>query len=170
VYGNEIEAGAGSSDSAGGEKAEGLVSVGDVMKRRRDQERIMRKTFLLLAVSFVLSVSTAAAKDKEMTGTIVSENSVPCGSEAKSKKQSVQMMCQEYVIRTDATDYHVRQEKEEHKALLPVNAPVELMLSKDKMKFKVNGKGYEMLVVSESAAPAGAPVAAPVAPAAAPKR
>jgi len=38
------------------------------------------------------------------------------------------------------------------------------------MKFKVNGKGYEMLVVSESAAPAGAPVAAPVAPAAAPKR
>jgi hypothetical protein len=170
VYGNEIEAGAGSSDSAGGEKAEGLVSVGDVMKRRRDQERIMRKTFLLLAVSFVLSVSTAAAKDKEMTGTIVSENSVPCGSEAKSKKQSVQMMCQEYVIRTDATDYHVRQEKEEHKALLPVNAPVELTLSKDKMKFKVNGKGYEMLVVSESAAPAGAPVAAPVAPAAAPKR
>jgi hypothetical protein len=66
------------------------------------------------------------------------------------------MMCQEYVIRTDATDYHVRQEKEEHKALLPVNAPVELTLSKDKMKFKVNGKGYEMLVVSESAAPAGA--------------
>jgi len=65
------------------------------------------------------------------------------------------------VIRTDATDYHVRQEKEEHKALLPVNAPVELTLSKDKMKFKVNGKGYEMLVVSESAAPMGAPTAAP---------
>jgi hypothetical protein len=170
VYGNEIEADAGNSDSAGGEKAEGLVSIGEVMKRRRDQERIMRKTFLLLAVSLVLGTSVASAKDKDMQGTIVSENSVPCGSEAKSKKQSVQMMCQEYVIRTDATDYHVRQEKEEHKALLPVNAPVELTLSKDKMKFKVNGKGYEMLVVSESAAPAGAPVAAPVAPAAAPKR
>src|SRR5271170_1140670 len=109
----------------------------------------MRKTFLLLAVmvvSLILSAGVAAAKDKEMTGTIVSENSVPCGSEAKNKKQSVPMMCQEYVIRTGATDYHVRQEKEEHKALLPVNAPVELTLSKDKMKFKVNGKGYEMLV------------------------
>jgi hypothetical protein len=132
----------------------------------------MRKTFLLLAVvvvSLVLGAGAAAAKDKEMTGTIVSENSVPCGSEAKSKKQSVQMMCQEYVIRTDATDYHVRQEKEEHKALLPVNAPVELTLSKDKMKFKVNGKGYEMLVVSESAAPAGAPAAAPTAAPAAAK-
>ena len=108
----------------------------------------------------MLGVSAAAAKDKEMTGTIVSENSVPCGSQAKGKKQTVQMMCQEYVIRTDATDYHVRQEKEEHKALLPVNAPVELTLSKDKMKFKVNGKGYEMLVVSESAAPMG-PAPAP---------
>jgi hypothetical protein len=30
------------------------------------------------------------------------------------------------------------------------------------MKFKVNGKSYEMLVVSESAAPAAAPAAAPV--------
>ena len=118
----------------------------------------MRKTFLLLAVVVVsLGMSAAWAKDKEMQGTIVSENSVPCGSEAKNKKQSVSMMCQEYVIRTDATDYHVRQEKEEHKALLPVNAPVELTLSKDKMKFKVNGKGYEMLIVSESAAPAAKP-------------
>jgi hypothetical protein len=115
----------------------------------------MTKTIVLLAV-VVLSAGAAAAKDKEMQGTIVSENSVPCGSEAKGKKQTVSMMCQEYVIRTDATDYHVRQEKEEHKALLPVNAPVELTLSKDKMKFKVNGKGYEMLVVSESAAPMGA--------------
>jgi hypothetical protein len=119
----------------------------------------MRTTLLLAAVvvvSLVLGVGAAAAKDKEMQGTIISENSVACGSEAKSKKQTVQMMCQEYVIRTDTTDYHVRQEKEAHKALLPVNAPVELTLSKDKMKFKVNGKGYEMLVVSESAAPAGA--------------
>ena len=115
----------------------------------------MRKKILLLAGVVVLVAGAAAAKD-QMQGMIVSESSVPCGSEAKGKKQTVQMMCQEYVIRTDATDYHVRQEKEEHKALLPVNAPVELTISKDKMKFKVNGKGYEMLIVSESAAPAGA--------------
>src|SRR3984957_4012007 len=125
------------------------------MNRRLYQERIMRQKILLLAGVVVLGAGAAAAKD-QMQGTIVSESSVPCGSEAKGKKQTVQMMCQEYVIRTEATDYHVRQEKEEHKALLPVNAPVELTLSKDKMKFKVNGKGYEMLIVSESAAPAGA--------------
>ena len=119
----------------------------------------MRKMWLMLAV-VALSASAAAAKDV-MQGTIVSENSVPCGSEAKSHKQTVELMCQEYVIRTDTTEYHVRQQKEEHKALLPVNAPVELSLSKDRMKFKVNGKEYEMLVVSEAAAPAAAPATAP---------
>ncbi len=110
----------------------------------------MRKTFLLLTSVIVLGMMAWAA---EMQGTIVSESSVPCGSEAKGKK-STQLMCQEYVIRTDTTEYHVRQEKEAHKALVPVNAPVELTLKKDKMKFKANGKEYEMLVVSESAAPA----------------
>jgi len=120
----------------------------------------MKKTFLLLTLA-ALSM-TAAAADKTMQGTLVSENLVACGSEAKGKK-STELMCQEYVIRTDTTEYHVRQEKESHKALLPVNAPVELTLKKDKMKFKVEGKEYEMLVVSESAVPAGAPAAAPAA-------
>jgi len=119
----------------------------------------MRKMFLVLAVA-ALGTSAAAAKDV-MQGTIISENSVPCGSEAKGHKQTVELMCQEYVIRTDTTEYHVRQQKEEHKALLPVNAPIELTLSKDKMKFKVNGKGYEMLVVSESAIPAAGAAPAP---------
>ncbi len=112
------------------------------------------KTLLVLAV-LALSL-TAAAKDKEMTGTLISENSVQCGSQAKGKKTS-DLMCQEYVIRTDTTEYHVRQEKEGHKEMLPVNAPVELTINKDKMKFKVNGKSYEMLVVSESAALAAKP-------------
>jgi len=122
----------------------------------------MRKVLLVMAVA-ALAASIAAAKDTVMQGTIVSENSVPCGSEAKGHKQTVDLMCQEYVIRTDTTEYHVRQQKEEHKALLPVNAPVELTISKDKMKFKVNGKGYEMLIVSESAvqAPAAAPAPTP---------
>jgi len=57
----------------------------------------------------------------------------------------------------------VRQEKEADKDTIAVNAPVELSLSKDKMKFKVNGKSYEMLVVSESAAPAATPAVAPAA-------
>jgi hypothetical protein len=110
-----------------------------------------RVAFLLLAV--VAMGITAAAKDQPMQGTIVSENSVQCGSQGKGKKQ-MELMCQEYVIRTDTTGYHVRQEKPGSKDMLPMNAMAEMTISKDKMKFKVNGKSYEMLVVSESAAPA----------------
>jgi len=109
-----------------------------------------------LMMAFLLLCAIAAAKDTPMQGTIVSENSVPCGSQAEGKKKTTELMCQEYVIRTDSTEYHVRQEKEAHKALLPVNAAVELTLKKDKMKFNLNGKEYEMLVVSESAAPSSA--------------
>lgn len=107
-----------------------------------------------LLLPFLLLGSIVVAKDTAMQGTLVSENSVPCGSQAEGKKKTTELMCQEYVIRTESTEYHVRQEKEAHKALLPVNAAVELTLKKDKMKFKVDGKEYEMLVVSESAVPA----------------
>jgi len=113
------------------------------------------KIHLLIAAVLLLG-TIATAKDMPMQGTIVSENSVSCGSQAQGKKKTTDLMCQEYVIRTESTEYHVRQEKEAHKELLPVNAPIELTLKKDKMKFKVDGKEYEMLVVSESAVPASA--------------
>jgi hypothetical protein len=116
----------------------------------------------LLIVAFLLLGTISFAKDTPMQGTIVSENSVSCGSQAQGKKKTTELTCQEYVIRTESTEYHVRQEKEAHKELLPVNAPVELTMKKDKMKFKVNGKEYEMLVVSESAVPpSGATPATP---------
>ena len=116
----------------------------------------MRTTNLFLLLALMALTLTAAIAEKEVQqGTILSETSVSCGTQAKGKKQS-DLMCQEYVIRTDTTEYHVRQEKEAHRAILPMNAPVELTLKKDKMKFQVNGKGYEMLVVSESAVPAPA--------------
>ena len=108
----------------------------------------MKKTLGLVMV-MAASVILMAGKET-IQGTLISESSVPCGSETKGKK-STDLMCQEYVIRTDATEYHVRQEKQSHKALLPMNTPVEMTMSKDKVKFKVNGKDYEMLITSESA-------------------
>lgn len=115
----------------------------------------------LLILCFLMLGTISLAKDTPMQGTIISENSVSCGSQADGKKKTTELMCQEYVIRTESTEYHVRQEKEAHKELLPVNAPVEVTMKKDKMKFKVNGKEYEMLIVSESAVPpsANAPAA-----------
>jgi len=119
----------------------------------------VRKTFLLV-VAVVLAGIPAAAKEPQ-AGTIISESSVACGSQVKNKKQTTEVLCQEYVVRAETTEYHVRQEKPADKALIPVNTSVEFTLEKDKMKFKANGKKYEYLVVSESAAPAAAAAAAP---------
>jgi hypothetical protein len=117
----------------------------------------VRKTFVLLA-AVALAGIPAAAKEPQ-TGTIISESSVACGSQVKNKKQTSDVLCQEYVIRTETTVYHVRQEKPADKALIPVNASVEFTLDKDKMKFKAEGKKYEYLIVSESAAPVTAAAA-----------
>jgi hypothetical protein len=117
----------------------------------------MRKAWMF-AAAVLLTGIPAVAKEPQ-AGTIVSESSVACGSQVKNKKQTADVLCQEYVIRTETTEYHVRQEKPADKALIPVNTSVEFTLDKDKMKFKADGKKYEYLVVSESGAPATAAAA-----------
>ena len=114
------------------------------------------KKMHLLAVGLLLAAIPAAAKDPQ-PGTVISENSVACGSQIKNKKQTTDVLCQEYVVRSETTEYHVRQEKPADKALIPVNTSIEFTLDKDKMKFKANGKKYEYVIVSETAAPAPTP-------------
>jgi hypothetical protein len=109
----------------------------------------MRKPYMLVVVVMLMGIP-AAAKEPQ-TGTIVSEKSVGCGSQMKNKKETAELLCQEYVVRTETTEYHIRQEKRSAQELIPVNTSIEFTLDKDKMKFKANGKKYEYLVVSETA-------------------
>ena len=113
------------------------------------------KKQLILAAVLVLGETLVQAGNKPQYGTIISENSVACGSTVekgkKNKQTTVALLCQEYVVRTEGTDYHIRQMKPSEKALIPVNTPIEFTLDKDKMKFRANGKSYEYLVVSEAA-------------------
>jgi hypothetical protein len=118
----------------------------------------VRELFMVAAVALV---GIPAAAKEPQAGMIVSESSVACGSQVNKKKQTADVLCQEYVIRTETTEYHVRQEKPADKALIPVNTSVEFTLDKDKMKFKADGKRYEYIVVSEAAAPATAAAATP---------
>ena len=119
----------------------------------------MKKPIMLTAV-LLLGGILVQAGNKPQYGTIISENSVACGSTVekgkKNKQMTVEVLCQEYVVRTEGTDYHIRQMKPSEKALIPVNTPVEFTLDKDKMKFKANGKSYEYLIVSEAAVAADA--------------
>ena len=109
----------------------------------------MKKPFLLAAV-MIFAPILAHAGDKSQTGTIISENSVSCGSKLEKSKQT-ELLCQEYVVRTGTTDYHIRQLKPVERELIRINTPIEFTLDKDKIKFKANGKSYEYLVVSEAA-------------------
>jgi hypothetical protein len=124
----------------------------------------MKKPFLLAAIVFSGAMLLQAGNRPE-TGTIISENSVACGSTLekgkKNKQTSIEVLCQEYVVRTAGTDYHIRQLKASGKALIPINTLIEFTLDKDKIKFKANGKSYEYLVVSEAAAATTADAARP---------
>lgn len=101
----------------------------------------MKKLFMLAVVLF-LGGTLVQAGNKPQFGTIISENSVACGSTVekgkKNKQMTVELLCQEYVVRTVGTDYHIRQMKPADKALIPVNTAIEFTLDKDKMKFKAN--------------------------------
>jgi hypothetical protein len=115
----------------------------------------MKKSLLLFA-ALLLSVSVASAGPQPQAGTIISQNSVACGAK-KSKKEDIDILCQQYVVRSGSTDYTVRQPKPSNQALIPINTPVEFSLDKNKMKFKANGKSFEFLVVAQAGATPAAP-------------
>jgi len=108
---------------------------------------------LALFAALLLSASLGSAGPKPQPGTILSQNSVPCGAK-KSKKQDIDLLCQQYVIRSGSTDYTIRQPKPADETLIPLNTAIQFTLDKNKMKFKVNGKSFEFLVVSQAAASA----------------
>ena len=108
------------------------------------------KKCVVLFVLFAMTAPLGVAGPKQ-TGTVVSQTSVTCG-EKKSKKQSLDLTCHQYVVRSGSVDYTVQQPKPEDQALIPLNANVEFKLDKSKMKLKANGNSYEFKVISQTAA------------------
>ena len=111
-----------------------------------------RSTISLTAV--VLSTAVVFAGSKPQQGTIVSQTSVACGAK-KSKKQEIDLLCQQYVVRSGTTEYTVRQPKPSDQTLIPLNTSIQFTLDKKKMKFKAAGKSFEFVVVSQVVAPSG---------------
>jgi hypothetical protein len=109
------------------------------------------KKFLPLFTILAVAATTVSAGPKAQSGTVLSQSSVACG-EKKSKKQSLNLMCQQYVVRSGSTDYTVQQPKPVDQTLIPLNTTVQFTLDKSKMKLKANGKSFEFMVVSQTAA------------------
>lgn len=109
---------------------------------------------MVLLVAMVLLSSLASWAATQQSGTIVSEKSVDCGTKTKGKKSSTPVLCQQYAVHTDTTEYQIRQQKASSEAIIPANTPIEFTINKDKMKFTANGKKYEFLIVGTSTLPA----------------
>jgi len=119
----------------------------------------MKRSLTLLAALF-LSATVAAAGPKPQSGNILSHTSVECGTK-KSKKQDIDLLCQQYVVRSRTIDYTIRQPKPSEQTIIPLNTAIEFKIDKNKMKFKVDGKSFEFMVISQAAV--SSPDAAPAA-------
>jgi hypothetical protein len=115
----------------------------------------LMKKGLLLFVAGVFSAALVQGGSTPQTATVISENSVNCGT--KGGKKSIDLLCQDYVVRTTSVEYHIRQQKPSDKALVPVNTQISFTIEKNKMKFKIDGKSFEYVIVSEAAIGAAQP-------------
>jgi hypothetical protein len=77
------------------------------------------KKFLTLFAARFLSATVSTAGPKPEPGSILSHTSVACGSK-KSKKQDIDLLCQQYVVRSGATDYTIRQPKPSEQTIISV--------------------------------------------------
>jgi hypothetical protein len=68
-------------------------------------------------------------------------------------KNTKEMLCQEYMLRSDRVLYRIRPRDEKHPVLLPIGEDAEFRLQKDKLYLKVtefDGKERDYSVVSMS--------------------
>jgi hypothetical protein len=114
------------------------------------------KKLVTFFAALLLSTAVVSAGPKPQPGTILSQTSVPCGTK-KSKKQDIDLLCQQYVVRSATTDFTIRQPKPSDQTLIPLNTAVQFTLDKNKIKFKVDGKSHEFLVVSQAASSSADP-------------
>ncbi len=122
---------------------------------------------LWLAALLLALCSFALAKEPRFyqKGRLMSMESVSCGYAEKSgktfkgqilgtdggHKNTEELLCQEYVLRTDQVIYRIRPRDEKHPVLLPVGETAEFRIQKDRLYLKVtelDGKERDYSVVS----------------------
>jgi hypothetical protein len=121
----------------------------------------------LVATLTLVAVSSVLAKDKPAydKGVLLQMDSSSCGYAEKGSKtiageilgtdgehkKTQQVLCQEYILKSDRLVYHIRPNDDKHPTLLPVGETAEFRIHKDKMLLRVpeaDGKEREYIVVS----------------------
>jgi hypothetical protein len=127
----------------------------------------MKKSLIACVGALTLLSAVGFAKGPHFyqKGRLMSMDSVSCGYAEKSgktitgeilgtdggHKNTREVLCQEYVLRTDQVLYRIRPRDEKHPVLLPVGEAAEFRLEKDRLYLKINesdGKERDYTVVS----------------------
>jgi hypothetical protein len=111
------------------------------------------KKILLLSVTLAMAGSVAQAKDARFyqKGRLIQMDSVSCGYAEKDgksvlgqvigtdggHKNTKEVLCQEYVLKSDRVLYRIRPRDEKHPTLLPVGEDAQFRIQKDKLYLKV---------------------------------
>jgi hypothetical protein len=127
----------------------------------------MKTAFVLsVVVGATLLWAPAQAKEVSETATVVTMNSVPCGTKGEHHKKTREMLCHEYVLRSGSTEYHVQQKEEKSTSLLAIGQQATFTIHKDRMRLHAtdtNGKAkdFEFVVILMTAAGEASPPTAP---------
>jgi len=123
---------------------------------------------MLATVGLALLVTgVAIAKDPPVydKGVLLQMDSTSCGYAEKggktiageilgtdsAKKNTKEVLCQEYILQTDRIIYRIRPKDDKHPVLLPIGETAMFRIAKDKMKLRVpeiSDKDQEYIVVS----------------------
>ena len=120
-----------------------------------------------MALAVLLVAASVQAKDKPAyeRGTLLQMESTSCGYAEKGSKtlageilgtdgqhkKTQELLCQEYILRSDRLVYRIRPKDDKHPMLLPVGEAAEFRIHKDKMLLRVpesDEKEREYIVVS----------------------
>jgi hypothetical protein len=129
----------------------------------------MRTAFLPAVLMLAAGAATlnVQAKDKPVydKGVLLQMESTSCGYSEKANKsvagellgtddqhkKTQEVLCQEYILKSDRLIYRIRPKDDKHPVLLPVGEGAEFRINKDKMLLRVpegDGKEREYIVVS----------------------
>src|SRR3984893_16038406 len=122
---------------------------------------------LLLIAATLQTVTPAPAKDRPAyeRGVLLQMDSTHCGYAEKDgktltgeilgtdgqQKKTQEVLCQEYILKSDRLIYRIRPKDDKHPTLLPVGESAEFRIHKDRMLLRVpesDGKEREYIVVS----------------------
>ena len=129
--------------------------------------KIPTASLLLVIAASLQSVAPAPAKDKPAyeRGVLLQMDSTHCGYAEKDgktvageifgtdgqHKNTQEVLCQEYILKSDRLIYRIRPKDDKHPTLLPVGESAEFRIHKDKMLLRVpesDGKEREYIFVS----------------------